>query len=77
MDLGTQIRDYAQAVDAEQEPLNLDEIVEHRSSMGPVQIVGPMVSPVELRQRRWWPIAVAVAAVVVLVGGVALLFQVT
>ena len=30
MDLGTQIRDYAEAVDAAQEPLSLDEITERR-----------------------------------------------
>jgi hypothetical protein len=76
-DMKTDIRAFAEFFVSTVEPIEIDEILEHRFSTEPVQIVGPVVSPVELRQRRWWPIAVAVAAVVVLVGGVALLFQVT
>ncbi len=72
----TMIRTHLQTNDAVQETVEWVEIVA-RLETEPVQIVGPVVSPVELRQRRWWPIAVAVAAVVVLLGGVALLFRVT
>ncbi len=72
----TMIRTHLQANDAVQETVEWVEIVA-RLETEPVQIIGPVVSPVELQQRRWWPVAVAVAAVVVLVGGMALLFQVT
>jgi len=72
----TMIRTHLQANDAVQETVEWVEIAA-RLETEPVQIVGPVATPVELRQRRWRPIAVAVAAVLFLVGGMALLFQVT
>ena len=77
MDLGTQIRDYAQAVDAAQEPMSPDEITQRRLATEPVRPVGPLASPVSLRPRRPWMAAAAAAvAALVLFGGGALLFEV-
>ena len=77
MDLGTQIRDYAQAVDAAQEPMSPDEITQRRLATEPVRPVGPLASPVSLRPRSPWMAAAAAAvAALVLFGGGALLFEV-
>ena len=74
MDLGTQIRDYAEAVDAAQEPLSLDEITERRLSDDPVRPIDLRAHPVEFPPRRQRLVALAAAVVVLVVlGGVALL----
>ena len=58
----TQIRDYAQAVDAEQGPLTLDEITELRGSAEPVRPINPLAHPAKFRPRRRWLVAVATAS---------------
>ena len=60
VDLGTQIRDYARAVDADQEPVILDEIMELRLGTEPVRPIDP-AHPGELRPRRGWLVGVAAA----------------
>ena len=69
VDLATQIRDYAAAVDAVQEPMGLDEIAQVRLSTEAVQ-------PLHIEIRRpvpGWVSAVTATAVVLLFGGVAFL----
>ena len=78
VDLGTQIRDYAQAVDAAQEPVSLDEITQLRFTTDQVRPIGPQAPPADLLARRPWLVTVAVAAaVLVLVGGAVWLLGLT
>ncbi len=67
-----------QVVEASPAAQELEEIMELRLSTEPVPPTGSLVHPAELRPRRGWPVAVAAAAaVLVLVGGVGLLFNLT
>jgi len=67
-----------QVVEASPAAQELEEIMELRLSTEPVPPTGSQVHPAELRPRRGWPVAVAAAAaVLVLVGGVGLLFNLT
>ena len=76
MNLATQIRDYAAAVDAEQEPMGLDEIAQARLGTERVQPVGPRPPVAASKPRPRWLAAVgAAAAVLILVGGVAWLVR--
>ena len=65
-----------QVVEASPAAQELEEIMELRLSTEPVPPTGSLVHPAELRPRRGWLVAVAAAAaVLVLVGGVGLLFN--
>jgi hypothetical protein len=67
-----------QVVEASPAAQELEEIMELRLSTEPVPPTGSPVHPAESRPRRGWPVAVAAAAaVLVLVGGVGLLFNLT
>jgi len=78
VDLSTQIRDYAHAVDGEQEPLTFNAITEIRLRAEPVKPVALQRKPANRRPPRRWIVAVTAAAVVVLiVGGAALLVRVS
>jgi hypothetical protein len=78
VDLSTQIRDYAAAVDSVQEPMTLDEITRVRLSSEQVRPVSAVARPAEPRPfRAWLGVVTAAAAVFVLVGGTALLTQMT
>jgi hypothetical protein len=73
VNLATQIRDYAAAVDADQEPMGLDEIAQARLGTEGVQ-------PLNMEIRRpvpGWVSAVSAAAVVILFGGAAFLLSPT
>ena len=78
MDLSTQIRDYATAVDEMQEPMALDEITRVRFSSEQVRPVGAAARPAGSRPFRPWLVAATAAlGVLVLVGGTAWLTQTT
>jgi hypothetical protein len=78
VDLSTQIRDYAAAVDSVQKPMNLDEITRVRLSSEQVRPVSAAARPAEPRpSRAWVAVATAAAGVLVLVGGTAWLTQMT
>jgi hypothetical protein len=78
VDLSTQIRDYAVAVDSVQEPMTLDEVTRVRLSSEQVLPVSAVARPAEPRPiRAWLGVVTAAAAVFVLVGGTALLTQMT
>lgn len=64
MDLATQIRQYAQQVDADQEPLTVGEVMDRYADRSSVRALPPQ----EPDRRRFW-VAAAVAAVVVLAFG--------
>ncbi|GAG99392.1 unnamed protein product, partial [marine sediment metagenome] len=73
VDLSNQIRDYAAAVDADQEPMRLAEITDSRLGSDPVRPIGVRTRMAGPRQRRAWGVVAGAAAVVlVLVGSVAL-----
>ena len=76
MDLGTQIRDYAEAVDAAQEPVSLDEITQLRLATDQVRPIGTQAPPVDLLPRRPW-LVTAAAAVLILLGGAVWLLDLT
>lgn len=78
VDLSTQIRDYAAAVDQMQEPMTLDEITRVRFSAEQVRPVGAVARPTGPRPFRPWLVAATAAlGVLVLVGGTAWLTQTT
>jgi hypothetical protein len=78
VDISTQIRDYAAAVDEMQEPMALDEIIRVRFSSEQVRPVGAAARPAGSRPFRPWLVAATAAlGVLVLVGGAAWLTQTT
>jgi len=78
VDLSTQIRDYAAAVDEAQKPMTLDEVTRVRLSSEQVRPINPAVRSAGPGPSRAWLAATTAAAVVlVLVGGTAWLTQMT
>jgi hypothetical protein len=76
--LEDQIRDYAHNVHETEMPLTVYEITEMRLGTESVRPIGPLSHPADLRPHRRWLVAVAAAVVVlVLLGGLTLLSQVT
>ena len=73
VDLANQIRDYAAAVDADQEPMRLAEITDLRLGSDPVRPIGVRTRMAGPRRRSaWGVVAGAAALVLVLVGSVGL-----
>lgn len=69
MDLETQIRGYAQAVDTTQSALTIAEIVERRLGTEAVRPLEPHRGSHERQQHRGWLVAAVAAAVVLIVVG--------
>jgi len=73
-----QLRDYTVFFEAQMRVIDLDEIMERRLGTESVRPIGGLAHPTDLRRSRRWPVALAAAAAVfVLVGGAAFLFQVS
>jgi len=74
----TELRTYMSYLDTQVAPMTIDEVTELRFGTESVRPIGPLSHPVDLGPHRRWLVAVAAAVVVlVLLGGLTLLSQVT